>query len=353
MLPDQATMAQTIAMSLDSLRSYATSIDIARDEDFACDLAQAKNRIRLAPRHPVLDSSYVIDTGEVRRFYDVVYDYILARKSGLYIYGKYRVGKSKAIEYSISELEALFPFMAFAVFDGERNPHQHKSSFCRDVLESWNYPWQQKQNSSKVLERYMMTRAVQAGGRVFVLFVDEAQMLTVMHYRYLLETWNALRTQGFILVTILVGQESLQLIAKLTQEEDHGAVVARFFTKAYAMGGLRSEEELGAYLRAYDEKLVYPAGSGWSYSRFFLQKAYDSGWRLTSSSATLWTLMKETLKPGARELLQHGFRLDIVTDTIHNFLLDAMQTDASEFTASRERWAIALAVVVDDKGAVS
>lgn len=335
------------AMTLDALHRVAEGIEATLESEFDCDLTNFENRIRLACRHPMLDAAYVIATPEVQRFYATVYDFVLARKSGLYLYGKYRIGKSKAIEYTIPRLEKEFPFMAFWVYDGERKPHVNKERFSRDILEAWNYPFQRNQVSSKVLERFMMTRAVEAGGRVFVLFIDEAQMLSIQHFRFLLETWNGLRRHGFVLVVVLVGQESLPDKKEIIGELDHGAVVARFFTMPGAIGGLRSERELALYLGAFDSELVYPVGSGWSYSRFFLQHAYDGGWRLEASAKHLWAVLNETFKPASRSLLQDGFRLDVVTDTVHSFLMDNMQHDLPQFDASYQRWQCALLTAVD------
>lgn len=334
-------------MPLDDIRDGVHEVDAARDLAFKLDLEVLENRISLATRHPMLDAAYVIATPEVQRVYGAAYDAVLARKSGLYLYGKYRIGKSKAIEYTIPRLKEEFPFMAFKVYDAERKPNANKERFARDLLEAWNYPSQRSQMSSKVLERFMMTRAVEAGGRVFVLFIDEAQMLSIQHFRYLLETWNGMRRHGFILVVILVGQEALPDKRTLIGELDHGAVVARFFTKPGAIGGLRTERDLALYMNAFDEHLIYPVGSSWSYSRFFMQHAYDRGWRLEQGAHILWMVLNESLQPTARTLVQDGFRLDIVTDTIHSFLVDNMPHDAVAFSHTYQAWQSALLAAVD------
>lgn len=49
------------------------------------DISSEKVRIRLTSLHPMLESDYFIDTSDTDNFYNVVFDHVFARKSGLYI----------------------------------------------------------------------------------------------------------------------------------------------------------------------------------------------------------------------------------------------------------------------------
>lgn len=347
--PDE--MARSIALSLEAISQAQRLADAARDKEFSVDLSSTKSRRALARRHPMLDDGYVIETSQVEQFVDICYDFAAARKSGLYVVGSFRMGKSKAIERASAYLAQHFPFFAILGFSAERKPAQQKPQFCRAVLESWNYPVDHRQSVERVLERYLMTCAVQRGGRVVVLFVDEAQMLTVAHYRYLLEIWNALRQHGFVLVTILVGQESLDDLKQLTTALDHGAVDARFFVKRHSLDGITTEGQLQLYLAAYDTALRFPVGTGWTYTRFFLQKAVDAGFQLATGSGTFFRVLRDSSPakgPRRTKEASAGFRLDIISAAIHSFLLDAMKDDRANFEATPERWQEALLAACDE-----
>lgn len=225
------------------------------------DISSEKVRIRLTSLHPMLESDYFIDTSDTDNFYNVVFDHVFARKSGLYITGEFRVGKSKNIVNTISRLKTDMPIIYAASFSGTRNLNQSKSSFCQEILTSLKYHSSSHQNSIVALPRYLIANSVMAGSRTCVLFVDEAQMLTVIQLRYLLEIWNDLRREGFLLVTVLVGQTNLDYLMQLTEEQDQGAVIARFFVNRFSLGGLHTKEGLERYLSAYDNMLFYPIGS--------------------------------------------------------------------------------------------
>ena len=346
---DRDSTEPRLSLTLAALKNAFGAMNDETATLFSQDLAPIALRRSLVAQHPMLDAAYFIETENADRFYEVVFDHILARKSGLYCVGKYRIGKSKAIENSIERFRHDFPFMAFLRYDGERKPHQQKERFCADLLDSWHYVRQRGQSAERTLECFLMNQAALAGGRVCVVFIDEAQMWGVTHFRYLLEIWNALRRHGFLLVTVLVGQPSLDNLVTLTQELDHGAVVSRFFVKRHQMSGLQSVSGLQKYLEAYDSKLRFPFGSEWPYTRFFLQKAYDGGFRLGELSASeLWPILTEEMKPVAKGRLKvDGVGLALITDTIHAFLLDAMRHDSAKFISTPERWRDALLAASD------
>lgn len=302
------------------------------------DINSIKVRVRLASLHPMLESDYFIDTIDTENFYNVVFDHVFARKSGLYITGEFRVGKSKNIDNTISRLKVDIPSIYADSFSGTRNIKQSKSSFCHDILNSFKYNSSPHQKPIEALPRYLMTKAVMAGSRTCVLFVDEAQMLTVIQLRYLLEIWNDLRREGFLLVTILVGQSNLDYLMQLTEEQDHGAVIARFFVNRFSLGGVHSKEGLEKYLSAYDNKLFYPIDSNWSYSKFFRKTAFDAGWRLESEGERFWNTLMERSRANSASLRKNGFRLAFINDAIHSFFIDSMKEENMSEKAALKLW---------------
>ncbi|QSI31073.1 AAA family ATPase [Variovorax sp. RKNM96] len=311
-------------------------------------LANADERRRLAAFHPLLEQKYFIETDETANFYDIVCDHAMARKSGLYITGEFRVGKTTAIENAVERLRRDMPWLAVLVHSAKRKPNQSKTALCNDMAASFRCPTSRYQDSADLLARFMMAEAVLAGSRTCLLFIDEAQMFTVLHMRYLLEIWNELRLEGFLLVSVLVGQEGLESLKMLTSEEDHGAVVARFFVKRFDLGGLHKLAELVAYLRAFDGALCCPTDV-WPYSRFFCQRAFDAGWRLEHEADRLWTALVDYTNTDERTLSYAGFRLAFVNDAIHAFLLDSMRNDGSSFKGTSSVWKEAVQAAADSE----
>lgn len=325
------------------LQAEESVLNHLRENKFSCsDLNELQVRIGLTPSHPMLESSYFIETEQASNFYNVVYDYILARKSGLYCMGEFRVGKTKAILNAILRLEVDMPWAAVFLHSAKRVTHQTKKAFCLDLIRSFTCFFTNRQNPEILLTRYLMAQAIKAGSKTCVLFIDEAQMLTVLQLRYLLEIWNELRVEGFVFVTVLVGQKGLDSLKQLTDEEDHGAVVARFFVNAMHIGGLHSSTQLRLYLDAFDSKLVYPPNSNWSFSRFFCNIAFESGWRLSSEADVFWESLVLFSRPSKRALQVSGFRLAFLNDAIHGFFLDSMKNDRRQFKGTKKIWADAI-----------
>ncbi len=327
----------------DHLQAEESILDQLRENKFSCsDLNDLQVRIGLTPFHPMLESSYFIETEQASNFYNVVYDNILARKSGLYCMGEFRVGKTKAISNAIQRLKIDMPWAAVFLHSAKRVIHQTKKAFCLDLIRSFSCFITNRQNPERLLTRYLMAQAIKAGSKTCVLFIDEAQMLTVLQLRYLLEIWNELRVEGFVLVTVLVGQKGLDSLKQLTDEEDHGAVIARFFVNAMHIGGLHSSTQLRLYLEAFDSKLVYPTNSDWSFSRFFCNVAYSSGWRLSSEADVFWESLILFSRPSKRALQVSGFRLAFLNDAIHGFFLDSMKNDKRQFKGTKKIWTDAI-----------
>lgn len=315
------------------------NLEAARTQKFAsADLESLQSRINLTPMHPMLEFRYYIPTEQSSDFYSIVYDHIFARKSGLYFMGEHRVGKTRAIRNAIDQLSEEMPSIAVFYHSAERQLRQTKQSFCHDLLKSFKCFSSNKTNSVDRLPRFLITEAVKAGSRTCVIFIDEAQMLTVMQMRFLLEIWNQLAKEDFVLVTVLVGQKGLDSLKQLTNEEDQSAVVARFFTKGCNLGGLRSVDQLGKYLAAFDDKLVYPTNSDWTYSRFFCRQAFDSGWRLADEAQSLWNALLHLTNPTSKMLKLSGFKLAFINDAIHSFFIDSMSMDKKNFKGSPKLW---------------
>lgn len=317
---------------------------------FDLDLNSKEHRIRLAPRHPMLDQHYTVHTEEIEHFIDLCIDWALARKSGLYVYGHYRQGKTKAINSAIDDLKTRLPFTAVLSCIGQRNLHQSKENFCLYLLDHWGHSITDRRRNMRVepvLLNFLMSQCEEVGGRQCVLFIDEAQLFSVQHYRYLLEIWNSMRDRGYILSTILVGQPGLTQLKDLTSEMDHGAVVSRFFVKSHSISGIKSEDMLSRFLESYDDALHFPVGSTWSYSRFFLNAAFEHGWRLKNESSVFWQALCSESGAKPQEIKSSGFRLAWIVDAIHGFLLDGMKADASKFHGTVDTWKELLSASTD------
>lgn len=321
--------------------AYTEELDNAIAQLFNVDLVQKSVRQSLAPRHPMLDHRYATETQEIENFRDIVFDWVISRKSGLFACGLHRQGKTTALNMVLEYLRQELPFIAFLRCDGERDIHQTKKSFCRYLLSEFGYAVEHIKRDARpetILANLLMTACAKVGGRQCVLFIDEAQLFSVAQYRYLLEIWNEMHRNGFMFGTVLIGQPDLRSLKALTSEADHGAVVSRFFVKEYEFGGVKSEAMLASLLAHFDSDLIYPEGSAWPYSRFFLCQAFDRGWRLKDEAPLLWEALRRISRDKASAIKISGFRMAWIIDAVHGFLLDGMAKDSGKFRGTIDMW---------------
>ncbi|MEK3915683.1 hypothetical protein [Paenibacillus sp. FSL H7-0331] len=71
-------------------------------------------------------------------------------------------------------------------------------------------------------------------------------------------------------------------------------IVEHFMTMEHKFFGIRSEEDIQTLLTCYvdPDKSEYPAGSGWSFTRYYFPEAYATGSRLADFSSTVYALLK-------------------------------------------------------------
>jgi hypothetical protein len=343
---DAAKMA-SVLRPLPNLEGFSSkcALDLIAAENLArfstADLATHSVRQNLAPHHPVKSGKFYIRTDESERFYFKVEDHVVSRKPGLYGVGEYRVGKTTAIEQAIQQLAREYPWLATRYFTADRNPHTEKLGFCRGILKQFGYPVRPRDDAPEILVRLAMADAAQCGSATWLLFIDEAQMLTTKQLGYLLEIWNRLQSHGFTFMTVLVGQDGpsgLESVRALNDSEDAGAVVARFFVMPYYIGGLHNEDELRKYLSAFDTDLAFPPESEWVYSRYFATAAFEAGWRLSAEAERLWKALLELSGADSRHLEQCGFRVAYVNEAIKDFLDSAITQNRSRFSGTDKLW---------------
>lgn len=115
-------------------------------------------------------------------------------------------------------------------------------------------------------------------GRV-VLFVDEAQLLTLVELGWFADLFNALKKTGFKLVLFLVGSYHLQKWKHDLRGKMHAHVRSRFFAHEHPLKGIDTQEILRRCLHRYDEDRSQFDGTE-SFTSHFQPEWYAKGGRL-------------------------------------------------------------------------
>ena len=125
--------------------------------------------------------------------------------------------------------------------------------------------------------------------------MDDAQFLTALEYKWLMNVQNALaKDANIILTTILVGQEELMYYRATLLDAAQGQIIGRFMTTRHHFRGLETLNDIKECLKRYDEDTEYPPNSGYSFTRYFFPEAYTSnGLRLNNSAKNVLTAIQQ------------------------------------------------------------
>lgn len=244
--------------------------------------------------HPVESGQYLIPTNPVLKMFNEVCRWINYRIPGGIIYGRPRLGKTRAIEFlmravpeqygsnlPVFHIKSLHSKMASegAFFEtllqdvGHGIPYSGKPSVKRDRL--CKFLWEKGDISRH---------------KRIVMFIDEAQCLHDLHYGWLMDIYNELDRSRVSMTAILVGQEQLIHQRSAYMKSHQEQIIGRFMVQDHRFRGIRTAEDLRVCLNCFDEVSEYPEDSGWSFSRYYFPEAFASGDRLEHFAEVIFEL---------------------------------------------------------------
>ncbi|MHA4069065.1 AAA family ATPase [Bacillus cereus] len=242
--------------------------------------------------HPVETGKYLISTNEIDRMYQTVLQWIENRMPGAIIYGRPRLGKTRAITYLMNCLPQDFgKNMPIYHVRCRRYKQPNENSFFEDLLLAVGHSSaiQGKANVKRMrLLRFLVERADSSSINKVVFFIDDAQRLVEMHYDWLMDLFNELEQYGITLTTILVGQKELVYQRSAFISGEKFQIVGRFMSQEYQFKGIKTLTDLKICLTGYDDYCEYPIDSKWSFTRYFFTDSFIRGYRLHHSAEELY-----------------------------------------------------------------
>lgn len=299
----------------------------------------------LAPdTHPLLNKGYMVPTPSIGAMYMRILRCVRRGVPGAIIYGHTRWGKTYAIRYCVRLLREELPRTAILHLGMPQNPSRSESLFFGMLLAAARHD---RPDSGSALQRRfrlynrlaeMMERA---SGKSLIVFVDEAQRLELEHYEWLRDVQDEMERRGVRMFTFLVGQPGiLNRKTSFRQSIDTSQIVSRFMIEEMRFEGFRSAADLEVSLSAYDES-VFPDGSDRTFTRFFLQRAYDAGFRLGRQNELVWDAFSQVHRQ-ARFDFTMEIPMEFVARAVEIALGENMKDDASGFVLSPPSWAQAV-----------
>ena len=247
--------------------------------------------------HPLINEECYLATHSVEMVCNYALQLLRSRRPGIVLYGNPRVGKTYGIEYFIRNHPQLL---------GRRIPIYHLESWTRGpktqstesrffgaVLKSIGYDLPYSGSAAVRLDRavdLILEATRESGDKRALLIVDEGQNLGKPEYGYLMDLFNPLRRRGCRFKVLTVAQPEIRDV--VAQMAKYPQIRERFHTDVRQIPGLRVESELARLLKIIDDEAFYPEDSNWTYTYFFIPKAYTAGVRLADHANILWTHLK-------------------------------------------------------------
>jgi hypothetical protein len=269
----------------------------------------------ISGRHPIETTRYILGTPVINRFHDEVCQWIDNRVTGGMIYGRPRLGKTRAILYLSKALPQRFGRKLPIINLPCRNYRApSESAFFEDLLRAAGHALPKKGKSTEKRDRlreFLSEKVDSSKQDRLILFVDEAQKLHEHQYNWLIDLHNELDENSISLVVLLVGQPELAHQHSAFNLTKKSQIIGRFMVHRLEFHGLRSVKDVEVCLTGYDEASEYPANSGWSFTQYYFPAAFFNGWRLASLADDLWEAFRQTKEefgfPGALDIPMQYF----------------------------------------------
>lgn len=294
------------------------------------DLTDADTRERMLDKHPIIIKGYTIITPMMQDAYSMIREMVWLRHTGLFMYATPRMGKTRCARAVLELIAAEFPdkYPAYHIADENRTVN-----FARELEVSLNLAKKTRETYSLMLEKIILhikSQLSKVDGDHFVLIMDEMQQLTLEHYNILLVIHNRLAAEGISMTTVGFAQPAILERRQLLIGVKAHNLVARFLSEAIRFDGCLSAQHFMNILFQLDHEKQYPIDSGWSYTRFFLPKAFSAGFRLSTEHARIWHLLE--VRVG--ESFLESVPLEYIFRIIEDLLVYSRKHDSPEFSLS-------------------
>ena len=296
------------------------------------------DREAMVDGHPVVIKEYMMLTPMIERGYNCVRDRVWMRRTGIFMYAPPQWGKTTCRNEIELFLKVEFPhtfIISFSAADGRRSKAS-ASDILQDILDIEGIKQTTKRPSYKDLFFDLLTH-IQVStsshiGRQFILLVDEMQLLSETDFKTLLVLHNRLKDAHISMTTIGFAQPEILHIRSVLKTAKAHQLIARFLAEPIPFIGCGAKEDLQAILTAYDLDLCYPENSDWTYTRFFLPKAYGEGFRLSDYYDVIWQALVRLCDPSVAATIP----MVHVTGTVEYLLSASRRYDAANFSLSNE-----------------
>ncbi|THE10093.1 ATP-binding protein, partial [Bacillus timonensis] len=247
--------------------------------------------------HPIKTGRYLLATNEIHRLYETISRWIFSRAPGGIVYGRPRLGKTRAIQFILKALpDELGEKLPVFKFNCRHKKIASENTFFEDLLKDVGHsdPFSNKTNAKRErLYSYLIEKGQTSQENRVILIIDDAQELHEIQYGWLMDIHNELDRAEIDLTVILVGQKELLGQRSSFIKLKKAQIIGRFMVHEYKFVGIKSYDDIHACLLGYDEESEFPDNSGFSFTRYYFPEAFSNGLRLSTYTQELMDIFTE------------------------------------------------------------
>jgi hypothetical protein len=302
-------------------------------------LCPGTEREKYTDLHPLNNRPLYILTVPIKTIFLEVVTAIKRKRPGYSNCAEFRQGKSTAWVMIKREIKEVLPTIAFGLVAATGHAPFSERNLWGELLDAHELPLMgTSQDRHGRFKRFVISSCITAGGKHFVLFIDEGQNWGTREYTCLRDLETQLHDHhDLLLTTVVVGDPSLQQLSD-SFRASRKDLWSRFMIKPTQFPGTNSLTDLSFYMAEHDSpvRCEYPAGSGISYTEFFMPQAFKNGWRLAAEAQLLWDAYARSASTLGRSPENIGMQW--VTESIVNFLSAQTARDAPDFASDSADW---------------
>lgn len=272
--------------------------------------------------HPVVTDKAKMPTPAVKEAFEIIRGVIVHYEPSACFAAESRFGKTYGIDVLRQTLPQSFPGLPMFSVAAKEHDRPSERSLYTDLLLDCRHGAADSGTAtarrSRLLNMWIATAQASNSDRL-LLFVDEAQNWGEDDYTRLRDLSNDLAAREVRLIVVLFAHPSILVIRTSLLGQRRTDLIGRFMLRPAAFRGVSSLADLAQVAKCYDDPEVseFPAGTGISYSRFFLPRAYEEGWRLEKEAGRCWAAFSNV---AAKHGGNYQLGMQWVTSAIREFL---------------------------------
>lgn len=313
-------------------------------------LEPGRARDDLINLHPIYRRLPKIKTEPIRKALLVIYETVQLRRTGCAFTGEWRCGKTNALSLIADLLPEMVSNIATMRISARKHKNPTNGMIYGDLLKAVG-----RSTKGTELERFdrfincVVGDCIAVQGNRMVVFMDEGQNWGEDEFTVLRDVSNHLLLHHDIdVITIIFGGPKLRELSN-TFRSSRKDLSSRFLHQPITFFGLKDEQELVLFFSQLDDprSLEYPAGTGLSCTEFFLNLAYQAGYRLAQDGPTAWAALINKvngigIQANGVGIQTRYLEMSVIMDVVKTFLLEQRKYDHEGYRPTADAWSLAI-----------